>query len=524
MSANDHPPSKLPNDHVKEPVPAALKSLPPRKLARLLSDTERPFYVLDSKDRVRFANRTLSDVLGTNETSLIGLDCGRTIAADENPHPKIAGLLAIPESARSSFVSLSPIGYDIPSNSPWTGRLTVSLNSPIANGYMACFWLQADDPLVVQASKQVDWLAQAEIRNVLLDMRRTLSRLDGMHCLVGNSPFAQLARRQTQAAIAGNMSVCLYGPAGSGKAKLAKAIFEQRRKREGRLISEVKIVSIDCRLMDRSLMQDTLDLVRETESSYGSSKDHEPTALLLVSIDFLDADAFEPLTKFLEHKPSASIFATSQVRDLYNHHTSQAWQKLVADINVMSILIESLENRVEDIAPLAESILETCRDASFPPIRRSLSASTLQWLQAYPWPGNHRELSQSIHDAYRRSTTNTIEPNHFSLAIRTFASHVLRPAPIAPVNLDKALEDFERSVIQKAIDAFPRNRAAVARHLGISRTRLLRRLAQLGLEVSSASDEDGSVSTSPSIDFQHASEIPIFEEIEEESKNQHDLP
>ena len=84
-----------------------------------------------------------------------------------------------------------------------------------------------------------------------------------------------------------------------------------------------------------------------------------------------------------------------------------------------------------------------------------------------------------------------------------------------PLNLDETLEDFERSVLQKAIDAFPRNRAAAARHLGISRTRLLRRLAQLGLEASAAATEIADAS-STSEDTSQTHDQPIFEEISDE--------
>jgi len=472
-------------------------------------------YLLDGKGRVRFANRVLVDALKTTESDLDGLDCNRALPSDDHPHPRLAGLLALPERARTSQISFDPIASSSFSIKPWTSRLVIPLDSLAGKDYILCVWLRVDDPLVVQASKHVEWQTQAEIRTALIDARRSLSRLDGLHSLIGSSPSAQLVRRQTQAAVASNMPICVYGPIGSGKATLARAIYHQRRKRERRRMASGRLLPIDCRLMDRSLMQETIELATESESTHRTDVDEEPTAVLLTGIDLLASDAFQPLANFLAHNPTTQIFATSRADNLSRLRPDPLWQDIVAHIHVMSIHLEPLSNRIEDIAPLTESILEEIRIASSGQVQHFLGSNALSWLQAYPWPNNYRELSQAIHDACSKATTTAIEPNHFSLAIRTFASHVLKPEPVPPVNLDEAIEAFERSVLQKAIDAFPRNRAAAARHLGISRTRLLRRLAQLGLETTSQGTEmrqplQTSEDTSPPHDQ------PIFEEIPDE--------
>ncbi len=518
MSANAEPQPDRPDTPSLEASTTRSKTIPPRKLARFLLDAARPIYLLDGKGRVRFANRVLVDILKTSESALDGLDCNRALPGDDHPEPRLAGLLAIPASARTSQMSFDPIANSSFSIAPWTSRLVIPLDSQGSQDYVLCVWLRADDPLVVQASNHVEWHARAEIRTALIDARRSNARFDGLHSLIGSSPSAQLARRQTQAAIASNIPVCIYGPIGSGKATLARAIYHQRRKRERRMMSSGRLLSIDCRLMDRSLIQETIELATENESTHRTDVDEEPTALLLAGIDLLASDAFPPLAHLLDHNPTTPVFATSRTDNLLRLRPDPLWQDIVAHIHVMSIHLEPLSSRVEDIAPLTESILEEIRIASPGNVQHFLSSNALSWLQAYPWPNNYRELRHAIQDACIKASSASIEPNHFSLAIRTFPSHVLKPEPAPSIDLDQAIESFERGVLQRAIDAFPRNRAAAARHLGISRTRLLRRLAQLGLETTAQETETAEPHQTPD-DTSQAHDQPVFEEIPDEPKS-----
>ena len=512
MSSNTDQPATQLAPSESEGTGSKKNLLPPKKLARILAESDVPFYLLDSDDRLRFASRSMVEALKITPQELDGLDCRRTLSTDEHSHPTIAALLAIPDRLANGRIEIAPIGSLAHALAPWTSRMVIPLAPAEHRGYVACFWLRDDDPLVQQAARHIDWTERAAVRDALLEARSIFLRLDGLHCLIGNSPSAQLARRQTQAAIAGTMPVSIFGPGGSGKTSLARAIYHHRRKRDRKMLTGGRLLPIDCRLMDRSLIQETLELAAEGDPSSRSDAANEPTAILLTSLELLPLDAVAPLLKYFAANPQAPVFSTSRSVDLASNHRETDWQALIAHLDVMRIQLAPLIHRIEDIAPLAESILEEIRVASSGQIRKILSGSTLAWLQAYPWPGNFRELNQGIHDACKKSTQHSIEPHDFSLAIRTFASHALKPEPLAPIHLDQALEQFERSILQKAIAAFPRNRAAAARFLGISRTRLLRRLAQLGFEPSPLETDSDETPENR----EESSDGPVFEEIPDE--------
>ena len=114
-------------------------------------------------------------------------------------------------------------------------------------------------------------------------------------------------------------------------------------------------------------------------------------------------------------------------------------------------------------------------------------------LVAYSWPGELRQLRGALESAVGQAfLTTVIQPEHLPVELRTFASGVLveTQTQMEPLSLDQLLEDVERDVLQKALEAMPRNRAQVARTLGISRPRLLIRISQLGLDADESHAEN----------------------------------
>jgi DNA-binding NtrC family response regulator len=109
-------------------------------------------------------------------------------------------------------------------------------------------------------------------------------------------------------------------------------------------------------------------------------------------------------------------------------------------------------------------------------------------LTAYSWPENLGEVQRCVADMIQHAVFSAaVQSQHLPVSIRTFAgTAVASDQVVEPIKLDDVLLDLERIIISRAIKLSPRNRARVARWLGISRPRLLRRLTQLGLDDSHA--------------------------------------
>jgi two-component system, NtrC family, response regulator PilR len=151
-------------------------------------------------------------------------------------------------------------------------------------------------------------------------------------------------------------------------------------------------------------------------------------------------------------------------------------QDLYYRLNVIELRMPALRELPEDIPLLAQSILKRlARNAGDHPVR--LSEGALRALQAYPFPGNVRELENVLERALALRTSEAIEDE--DLQLTQSASPAVAGA--GPMNLQDHLDRVEREAILDALEKTRFNRTAAARLLGITFRALRYRMARLGL-------------------------------------------
>jgi sigma-54-specific transcriptional regulator len=153
-------------------------------------------------------------------------------------------------------------------------------------------------------------------------------------------------------------------------------------------------------------------------------------------------------------------------------------------INVVPIQLAPLRERKGDIQPLVEHFIAIYKD------RLHLTAPTLlpetiRLLHDYPWPGNIRELENTIHRALLVCDGNVLRPSHLNLpsiqdenASNFYAENYPSAKPCGLERVfselfeqDKAaLHDFVlRKLIVQAYDHAGENQVQAAKLLGVSR-------------------------------------------------------
>ncbi|MDA8745746.1 hypothetical protein N9N28_14020 [Rubripirellula amarantea] len=181
--------------------------------------------------------------------------------------------------------------------------------------------------------------------------------------------------------------------------------------------------------------------------------------------------------------------SSSTAKSTSSADLASTWQQ-VQSVGIISKLVDvfcatvvpipSLTDRIDDIPVLATALLEhwhakrECTSERF-------NRAALDALVVYPWPGDFRELEQTVRAAARTAPGSVVGVEHLPLAVRSYRpGDPVARAKVAVMDLDDAVRRFEAKLIQAAIEATEGNRAEAARRLGISRARLLRKLEEAG--------------------------------------------
>jgi two-component system, NtrC family, response regulator len=154
-------------------------------------------------------------------------------------------------------------------------------------------------------------------------------------------------------------------------------------------------------------------------------------------------------------------------------------------LNLITIRLPPLRERRSDIALLARHIVAKVADG-YGLGDVSLTPQALEWLSAQPWPGNIRQLKQTL-----ERTLLLVGKKQLGQADFLAADQADDGNGQGRLGVDgMTLEQVERHMIAKAMEQHQGNISRVAKALGLSRTALYRRLERHG--IGGASEEQSS--------------------------------
>jgi transcriptional regulator with GAF, ATPase, and Fis domain len=177
------------------------------------------------------------------------------------------------------------------------------------------------------------------------------------------------------------------------------------------------------------------------------------------------------------NKPLEDLVASNQFRlDLFYR------------INVFPIFIPRLADRGTDIIVLAHHFIDKY-SATFGIPKATLTPSAEQYLMHCDWPGNIRELENTIQRAVIISHGKPITEAIFQYTPgkRPLASPLLLPEPGPQPFTPITLADHEANAIRQSLAYFNGNMKKTAQSLGISRTTLYNKCDHYGIHITKAS-------------------------------------
>jgi DNA-binding NtrC family response regulator len=154
-------------------------------------------------------------------------------------------------------------------------------------------------------------------------------------------------------------------------------------------------------------------------------------------------------------------------------------------LNVIALQLPALRERKDDVPLLAQHFLQkhAARSGVEDASAISIAQDAMRRLMAYHWPGNVRQLENTVERALvLRGGRHTIEITDFGPEMQ--AVPVETPTevdlPDAGIDLPSLVGRIERDLIQRALARTSGNRADAARLLGLKRTTLVEKLRRLG--------------------------------------------
>ena len=330
-------------------------------------------------------------------------------------------------------------------------------------------------------------LENRSLKNELDYLRREQDVVYDSDRIIADSPAMQNVIKSIKRLAATDSTILVTGETGTGKSFLSGNIhFNSHRRHK-------PFIKVNCANIPETLLESEL-FGHEKGSFTGADKTRtgrfEQANGGTIFLDEFCELGFELQAKLLRaiedksferlggnktiHADSRIIAATNRdIETLVREGNFR--QDLYYRINVLRIHLPPLRERVECIKPLAEYLL-TKLGRSVKSKVDSFDPAVIKMFQQYPWPGNIRQLSNTIERAILMEDGRVIRQESISLP----KINVLSPFRANSVHLKRS-EDEEREMISQALENTLWIQKDAARQLGITPRALNYRIRKLGI-------------------------------------------
>jgi len=321
---------------------------------------------------------------------------------------------------------------------------------------------------------------------------------DGSDALLGKSEPIQKLRQQIKKVARSQAPIYISGESGSGKELVARLIHQFGPR------NDKPFIPVNCGAIPNELMESEF-FGHKKGSFTGAISDKKGLfqaahggTLFLDEVADLPLHMQVKLLRAIQEKSIRPVGTEQEIpidvrilsathKDL-NHEVESGnfRQDMFYRINVIEIRVPSLRERLSDVPLLVKNCLQKLADESELP-KAGISEDALKTLKRYSFPGNVRELENTLERAYTLCDDNLIQTEDLQLDIGSGQPMDMAAnnsnGEIAPGDsLDDYLEEIEKKVILQALEETRWNRTAAAEKLGISFRQMRHRLKKFGID------------------------------------------
>ena len=335
----------------------------------------------------------------------------------------------------------------------------------------------------------------AEFRAASLSLAR---KGDTLRNIVANDREMERVFQMVQRVAETKSTVLILGESGTGKEVIARAIHEISG-------SVGHFVPVNCGAIPDNLLES--ELFGHEKGSFTGAINTKPGRFVLAENGTIFLDEIGEMSPHLQVKllrvlqdkvieavgstkprqVNTRIIAATNVNLAQKVKEGSFREDLFYRLQVVPITLPPLRQRRGDISSLLKHFAKKCAENTG---RRPLvfAEDTMEIFNSYNWPGNVRELENLVERLSIMVDSDAVYPidlpEHLAgggtspLSTQIYCTEI----PDSGLDFNRLVDDFENSLILKALERTNGNKKAAARLLNLNRTTLVEKIKKKGIE------------------------------------------
>ncbi len=331
-------------------------------------------------------------------------------------------------------------------------------------------------------------------KNELASIKKMYHTDDGFHGIIGRTPVMQNLYEHIESVASLDTPVMILGKSGTGKEMVAKALHETGHR------SSKPFIKVNCAALSENILES--ELFGHVKGAYtGAENDrvgrfeaaHKGT-IFLDEIGDIPLSVQVKLLRVLEEKmiqrvgsnksiPIDVRIITATNKDLEKLIEENLFREdLFFRINVFPLTCPPLQQHKDDITLLIQHFINLDAKRTGKNIL-GFTPEAMRLMVAYPWPGNIRELRNTVEYAFVLARGKSIGPEHLPDKITRCKLMDTNPVQYAELNNMVKLGFTEKEKLIDALQQSDGNQTKAAKIIGVSRVTVWKRIKKYGIQI-----------------------------------------
>ena len=331
-------------------------------------------------------------------------------------------------------------------------------------------------------------------KNELASIKRMYHIDDGFHGIIGRTPVMQNLYEHIESVAPLDTPVMILGESGTGKEMVAKALHETGNR------ASHPFIKVNCAALSENILES--ELFGHVKGAYtGADSDrigrfeaaHMGT-IFLDEIGDIPLSVQVKLLRVLEERKIQRVGTNTSipidVRIITA--TNKNLEKLIAEgrfredlffrINVFPITCPPLTHRKDDITLIIQHFITIQAEKTGKNIL-GFTPEAMRLMVAYSWPGNIRELRNSVEYAFVLARDKSIHPEHLPHKILRNTGPQTTAGNAVSADTTIVSGASEKQALIDALRKADGNQTRAAEILGVSRITVWKRIKKYGIQL-----------------------------------------